>query len=159
MGQRLARGASLLGGTRGRVKCLDLTPVESIVHSEFGDMTVIWDGATGKVMRIFLPNQRFMSRTASFKPALLAAAPPGAVAELCRNMVRRLAGAPAAFNLDVLVWSRTTCFQERVLRMENRIPRGMVSSYGRIAAKLRAPGRARAVGNALGQNPFQVVIP
>lgn len=53
----------------------------------------------------------------------------------------------------------TSRFQERVLRMESRIPRGMVSTYARIAIKLHCPGAARAVGGALAHNPFPVIIP
>ena len=37
-----------------------------------------------------------------------------------------------------------------------RAPR---SSYGDIAARLGVPGEARAVGQALGQNPFPLVVP
>lgn len=43
--------------------------------------------------------------------------------------------------------------------MEHRIPRGRVSTYGRIAMKLTHPGAARAVGTALAKNPFPLIIP
>ena len=39
------------------------------------------------------------------------------------------------------------------------IPPGATLSYGDIAARLGAPGEARAVGQALGQNPFPLVVP
>ncbi len=42
---------------------------------------------------------------------------------------------------------------------EYGIPRGSVSTYGRMAAHLGIPGGARAVGNALATNPFPIVIP
>ncbi len=42
---------------------------------------------------------------------------------------------------------------------EHGIPRGWVSTYGRIAARLGVPGGARAVGNALAKNLFPIVIP
>src|SRR6185295_11733246 len=32
-------------------------------------------------------------------------------------------------------------------------------SYGEIAARIGAPGAARAVGQALGKNPFPIVVP
>ncbi|MDD1689676.1 MAG: MGMT family protein [Methanoregula sp.] len=50
-------------------------------------------------------------------------------------------------------------FQRRVLLAEHAIPRGYVSTYGRIARHLGIPGGARAVGNALSKNPFPLVIP
>lgn len=40
-------------------------------------------------------------------------------------------------------------FQSRVFDIVRRIPRGKVTTYGRIAAMLGHPGVARHVGNAL----------
>jgi methylated-DNA-[protein]-cysteine S-methyltransferase len=39
------------------------------------------------------------------------------------------------------------------------IPRGSVSSYGRIARQIGRAGAARAVGGAVGRNPVGIVIP
>ncbi len=50
-------------------------------------------------------------------------------------------------------------FQRRVLLAEHSIPRGSVSTYGRIARRIGRPGSARAVGRALSLNPFPIVIP
>src|SRR4029450_8106366 len=36
---------------------------------------------------------------------------------------------------------------------------GTTLSYGELAARLGAPGAARAVGQALGRNPFAIVVP
>ena len=35
----------------------------------------------------------------------------------------------------------------------------MTLSYGDIAARVGTPGAARAVGQALGRNPFPIVVP
>jgi len=50
-------------------------------------------------------------------------------------------------------------FQARVWKEIQKIPRGEVRSYGRIAKALRRPGAARAVGQACGSNPIPLVIP
>ena len=39
------------------------------------------------------------------------------------------------------------------------IPKGETRTYGWIAKKLGKPGAARAVGQALGKNPFAPVVP
>ncbi len=39
------------------------------------------------------------------------------------------------------------------------IPPGTTLTYGEIAARLGNPGHARAVGQALGSNPFAPVVP
>jgi len=40
-----------------------------------------------------------------------------------------------------------------------RIPKGEVRTYGWIAKKVGKPGAARAVGQALGKNPFSPRVP
>lgn len=133
------------------------------VASAFGEVFVVWrtraSKIDSKVARIVLPAQADMFRRSLLTPAVATQRPPGAIADLRRRITRLLAGSPVDFELDVLDWSMTTPFQARVLRAENRIPRGMVSTYGRIAQKVRRPHGARAVGNALANNPFPLVIP
>ena len=50
-------------------------------------------------------------------------------------------------------------FDRRVYEVARTILPGATSSYGEIAARLGAAGEARAVGQALGQNPFPIVVP
>ena len=50
-------------------------------------------------------------------------------------------------------------FKERVYEETARVPRGAVSTYGEIAVMAGHPGAARAVGNALHDNPYEGVIP
>jgi len=56
-------------------------------------------------------------------------------------------------------WSSLTPFQQKVLRAAARIPYGSVDTYGGLARKIGSPRSARAVGNALGRNPFPLFIP
>jgi methylated-DNA-[protein]-cysteine S-methyltransferase len=50
-------------------------------------------------------------------------------------------------------------FHRRVYEVARAIPPGKTLSYGDIAARLDARGAARAVGQALGRNPFPIVVP
>lgn len=52
-----------------------------------------------------------------------------------------------------------TEFQQRVWQALTRIPYGATTSYGAIAREVGAPGSARAVGAANGQNPIAIVVP
>jgi methylated-DNA-[protein]-cysteine S-methyltransferase len=70
-----------------------------------------------------------------------------------------LDGESLRFDLRYLAREVCTEFQTRVLQAEYEIPRGWVSTYGRIARKLGVPGGSRAVGNALATNPFPLLIP
>lgn len=55
--------------------------------------------------------------------------------------------------------SQVSEFQLRVLDVVAAIPRGHVLTYGQVAQRLSAPQASRAVGAALGRNPWPVLIP
>ena len=50
-------------------------------------------------------------------------------------------------------------FHQRVYEIARTIPPGATMTYGEIAGQLGDPGSARAVGQALGQNPIPVIVP
>ena len=50
-------------------------------------------------------------------------------------------------------------FHRRVYEITRAIPPGEVLTYGEVALRLGDPGAARAVGQALGKNPFAPVVP
>jgi methylated-DNA-[protein]-cysteine S-methyltransferase len=79
--------------------------------------------------------------------------------ELGERIRSFLSGEPVKFELDVVALEICSTFQRRVLVAEYKIPRGWVSTYGRISKNLRIVKGARAVGRALSRNPFPVIIP
>ena len=50
-------------------------------------------------------------------------------------------------------------FHQRVYAITRAIPPGQTRTYGDIAEQLGSKGLARAVGQALGLNPFAPVVP
>ncbi len=60
---------------------------------------------------------------------------------------------------EIRLHLKGTEFQLKVWETLLKIPMGQVSSYGRIAAALNAPGASRAVGTAVGDNPVAFLIP
>lgn len=50
-------------------------------------------------------------------------------------------------------------FSQAVWKACAEIPRGEVRTYGWIARRIGKPGSARAVGQALGRNPFAPTVP
>ena len=54
---------------------------------------------------------------------------------------------------------RVPPFARRVYEVVRTIPAGETLSYGEVAAAVGSPGAARAVGQALGRNPFPLVVP
>jgi len=136
-------------------------PGVSAFDTPFGRAQLIWARtATGpRVLRITLPGD-----TRAGDPQVPAAVPadPGGneeIASLIDNITAFLDGKNIVFETRLLDLGRCRPFQQRVLLAEHAIPRGYVSTYGRIARHLGVPGGARAVGNALARNPFPIVIP
>lgn len=64
--------------------------------------------------------------------------------------------APDSVPLDL---SRVPPFHARVYEVARTIPPGTTLTYGEIARRLGEPGAARAVGQALGANPFAPIVP
>jgi methylated-DNA-[protein]-cysteine S-methyltransferase len=56
-------------------------------------------------------------------------------------------------------WSIYTPFEQRVLKLICKIPKGQVLTYKQVATKLGNPKLARAVGNALRKNQHAPLIP
>src|SRR5438067_2106862 len=81
------------------------------------------------------------------------------VREAARLLERHLSGEAqdlAALPLDISVLAP---FQRAVYEKVRDLPPGLTATYGEIAALLGKPGASRAVGQALGRNPFLVAIP
>lgn len=83
---------------------------------------------------------------------------PEAFDSLQHQVVDYLSGGNVNFTCQ-LDWSWATPFQKSVLQHVMAIPRGVVHTYGEIAALAGSPLAARAVGQALGANNIPIVIP
>jgi len=79
--------------------------------------------------------------------------------ELGERIQRFLKGEPIKFELHFVRLESCSAFQRRVLLAEYEIPRGWISTYGRISKNLGIPNGARAVGRTLSRNPFPIIIP
>jgi O-6-methylguanine DNA methyltransferase len=77
--------------------------------------------------------------------------------------VRRALDAYFAFDLtaidDIPVATGGTPFQRTVWAALRRIPAGITTSYGAVAAIIGRPSAMRAVGLAVGSNPVAVIVP
>jgi methylated-DNA-[protein]-cysteine S-methyltransferase len=131
------------------------------LSSPYGDLGLAWQaaGAQPRVLRIYLPNQWAAQPDELRVGAGSPSAAPAAIARLATDMQRFLDGAAVALGIELLALEQCSAFQRCVLLAEHAIPRGYVTSYGRLAAWVGAPGAARAVGGALARNPFPIVVP
>lgn len=56
-------------------------------------------------------------------------------------------------------WRRVPEFDRQVYEIARTIAPGQTLTYGQVATRIGRPGAAREVGQALGRNPFPLVIP
>jgi methylated-DNA-[protein]-cysteine S-methyltransferase len=133
-----------------------------IINAGKDKIGIVWQLVKGspKVERIFLPcrNGELSVKIESeyYKVNIVARAMPN---DVPRRIIKMFAGEESGFSLSGLNLSRLTNFSAKVLRHAYKIPRGKVTTYSGLAAKLGQPRAARAVGMALANNPFPIVIP
>ena len=133
-----------------------------LLPSPFGTFGVVWrETEKGpKVYQILLPNhQTPLEEVVQASYAGVSNLTCSTIGELGERIQSFLEGEAVDFELDMIALERCSEFQRRVLLAEHAIPRGWVSTYGRIARHSGVKGGARAVGRALARNPFPIVIP
>ena len=87
------------------------------------------------------------------------AAPPAAVQRAIDGITALLEGQDIDLADVALDMRGVPDFHQRVYERTRLIPPGRTLTYGEIAADLGEPGSARAVGRALGRNPFAIIVP
>ena len=87
------------------------------------------------------------------------AAPPAFVQAALGRVQQLLAGAHDDLCDLPLDLDTVPEFHRRVYEVSRAIPPGEVLTYGEVARRLGDPGASRAVGQALGANPFAPVVP
>lgn len=93
-------------------------------------------------------------------PPLTEVARPPAPVQAAIEGIQALLKGEARDLLEVpLDMTRLTPFQREVYAMARAIPPGQTRTYGEMARALGDAGLARAVGQALGHNPFAPVVP
>ncbi len=132
----------------------------TLFDTPVGECAIAWRD-DGVVIGTLLPEGRpdDTARRMADRFDAHAATPPRAVQVTIDRMVASLRGEAddlADVDLDL---SSLPPFQQRVFEVVRRIPAGETMSYGEVAAAAGSPGAARAVGQALGRNPFPIVIP
>ncbi|MGH6899839.1 MAG: methylated-DNA--[protein]-cysteine S-methyltransferase [Geminicoccaceae bacterium] len=94
-----------------------------------------------------------------FPEACEAPPPPDAVQRATEGIVALLEGERRDLADVALDMADVPAFHRDVYEVARTIAPGAILTYGEIAARLGAQGDARAVGEALGQNPFPIVVP
>lgn len=87
------------------------------------------------------------------------AEPTRSLARAIEDIRALLDGEKKSLHAIQLDMSRTPAFNARVYAATRAIAPGQTRTYGDIARAIGEAGAARAVGQALGRNPFAIVVP
>ncbi len=83
----------------------------------------------------------------------------GRLGQVRSELERYSRGERVRFGVPLDLSAVRSAFQQRVLEATARIPYGRVETYGGLARQIGRAAAARAVGQALNQNPVCIVIP
>jgi len=132
----------------------------ALFDTAIGRCGIAWGG--GGIVGVQLPEAREQgtrARVLARFPGAREGQPPADVKRAQRGIVALLRGEASELSDVALDMDGVPPFHRRVYQVARTIPPGTTLSYGEIAARLGAPGSARAVGQALGRNPFAIVVP
>ena len=132
----------------------------ALFPSAIGACAVAWNevGLTG----VWLPegnDDTLRRKLARRLPAAGEATPPDAVARAIEAIRQAVDGVPVDLRDIVLDLARCDPFQRRVYAVAREIAPGRVLTYAAVAERVGADASARAVGAAMGANPFPIVVP
>ncbi|WP_437571851.1 methylated-DNA--[protein]-cysteine S-methyltransferase [Sorangium sp. So ce542] len=131
-----------------------------LFDTAIGRCGIAW-GARG-VALLQLPEGReegTRARLLERMPGALEAPPPPDVRRAIDGIAALLRGEASDLSGVPLDMERVPPFHRRVYEVARTIPPGATLTYGDIAARLGSVGAARAVGQALGRNPFAILVP
>ncbi len=132
----------------------------SLFDTPLGRCAIAW--GTHGIVGVQLPEARELATRARMLqqfPEAREESPPFEVKRAIDGIVSLLHGDKNDLSGVVLDMEGVPPFYRRVYEVARAILPGATLSYGDIAARLGAPGSARAVGQALGRNPFALVVP
>jgi methylated-DNA-[protein]-cysteine S-methyltransferase len=92
-------------------------------------------------------------------PNAVEMSPPHAVQAVIDDIVALLQGEKRDLTNAALDFTGIADFHRRAFDLARTIPPGEVLTYGDVAKRLGDPGAARAVGQAMGANPFPIIVP
>ena len=130
-----------------------------ITKSPLGDLLVALS-ARGIVLNHYLGDRSDLAGTIErLRLQLDLIEDPRAIKEVGEEIHRYVTGEATALRHDTDLTLAASPFQQKVLRKLQEIPRGAVISYQALGAAAGAPKGARAVGNAMHNNPVPIYVP
>ena len=132
----------------------------TLFDTAIGRCAMVWNECGIAAVRLPEPSEgRTLARLHSEFRRLTHAEPPPDLQRAIDGMVALLKGEACDLRFCPLDLRRIPPFHRRVYAIAQDILPGQTQTYGEIARRLGEPGSARAVGQALGRNPFPIIVP
>jgi methylated-DNA-[protein]-cysteine S-methyltransferase len=129
-------------------------------ETAIGRCGIAWSDAGLIGVQLPEPDDEAMARRLARRfPGARPASPTVDAAAAIARIAAFLAGTPDDFATLTLDDRGVGDFERAVYRETCAIPAGQTSTYGAIATTLGDIGQSRRVGQALGRNPWPIVIP
>ena len=138
------------------------TPIGiALFDTAIGRCGIAWSdaGVLGVQLPEARPTETLSRMQRRFAGAALTAEPPAHIAAAIAAIGALLDDGRADLTSIALDMDGVPEFHRRVYEVARTIPAGRTLAYGEIAKRLGEPDAARAVGAALGKNPFAIVVP
>jgi O-6-methylguanine DNA methyltransferase len=136
------------------------SPFYALFDTTVGRCGIAWGGHG--VVAVQLPEaHELKTRARMLKrcPDAGEASPPPDVQRTIDGIVALLRGEATDFSTVVLDMDGVEPFERRVYEVARSIGPGATTTYGEIATRLGDRSLARDVGQALGRNPFPLIVP
>ena len=120
---------------------------------------VAWSDAGITALLLPLQDEPAMHRRLREQFLAVQASPSAAALDAISQIDALLRGEPNDLATLTLDMTGVPSFHQRVYVVARSIPPGQTLTYGEVARRLGRVGLARAVGQALGRNPFAIIVP
>ena len=132
-----------------------------LFDTAIGHCAIAWSDAS--IVGLLLPEDD-SAQTAPRMQRQFPKAQAGPPLPWVQSVIERIRSLLEGTSIDSLAdvpldMSNVPLFNQRVYDIARSIAPGQTLSYGEVAAKMGDPGAARAVGQALGHNPFAPIVP
>jgi len=137
-----------------------ISPGFALFETAIGSCAIVWNERGVAGVEFPQKSQRAArDRLLRRFPNAREAAPPAEVHRAIGDIVALLAGEARDLRYVTLDTGRLSDLQRRVYEIARTIPAGSTLTYGEIAGRLGDRLLARDVGQALGENPFPIIVP
>lgn len=132
----------------------------ALFDTEIGCCGIAW-GARG-VVGVQLPERHDRATRDRLRrrfPEACEATPPPGIQQAIDSVVALLRGEATDLSFVALDMDGIPPFRQSIYAAMRNIPAGATLSYGEIATRLGDGSAARDVGEAMGKNPFPIIVP